>query len=447
MKRVLFASLAAAALAVPAPLPAQDGGGGGAPPAPPAGAPAAPAPAAKQPPKDPPRPVADRIHESLKTLFAGSGATRLSAQALLEGAVAEWAADAKEDPLKAVKWWRTALQGTLPAAAPRTGIEEKKLPYTEGKEFRVWVSVPKGYTAKSTYPLLLVILDRDEEARRALPAMYGDLLKEFLVVAIPGDAKAAGFDVAKEPWLAAVGLRHAIETYRVDRDRVVLDGSHGAANLVHSLGSEWAIHFAGCVLRGPFEANPLASNLSLCATAAVAAGPATEPQKKALEALKAAAPEATVIADPKGAAEALQKWIAAVPPRRITRPDTASFTWKARPQAEPWAYWLWVFRAADPKKERLVTLTLKRDAGAGTVEITGDNLAEGILLLNDDLLDLDRPVSVKFNGREVWKGTATRKIQTALSWIGQTGERTLFAPAEIRFTVPGGAAPAPAPPK
>ncbi len=447
MKRFLVAALASAALALPSPASGQDGGGGAPPaPAPPAPAPA-PAAAAKKALKEPSRQVADRIQESLKALFSGSGATRLSAQAALDAALGEWAADAKEDPLRAVKWWRTALQGTLSTAAPRTGLEERKVPYTEGKEARIWVSVPKGYSAKNTYPLVLAILDRDEDPRRAVPAAYGDLLKEFLVVAVSSNPKQAGFDLVKEPWLLAVGLRHAVETYRVDRDRIVLDGGPESANLVLSLGAEWAIHFAGCVLRGPTESTPLATNLSLCATLAVPAEPSTEPQRKVLAELKVAVPEMTAVADAKAAAEAVQKWIAAVPPRRIANPETASFTWKTRPQGgEPWAYWFWVFRAADAKKDRLVTLTIRRDAGGGTVDITGDNLAEGILLLNDDLLDLDRPVAVRFNAKEVWKGTPARKIQTALYWIGQTGERTLFTPVEVRFTVPGGAPALPPPP-
>lgn len=90
-------------------------------------------------------------------------------------------------------------------------------------------------------------------------------------------------------------------------------------------------------------------------------------------------------------------------------------------------------------------LTFTRTDRGGSVAITGDNLAEGILLLNDDLLDLDREVAVTVNGTEVWKGVPRRQVRTALYWIGQSGERTLFAPTEIRFTVPTAAAAAPKP--
>ena len=75
----------------------------------------------------------------------------------------------------------------------------------------------------------------------------------------------------------------------------------------------------------------------------------------------------------------------------------------------------------------------------GTVDLVADNLAEGCLLLNDELLDLDREVTVRVNGTQVWKGKPERSLKTAIYWIEQTGERTLFAPAEVRFTVPADA--------
>lgn len=424
MKRLALA--AALVLGLAAPSPAQDGA-------------AAPAPARKVP-KDPSGKVGDRILDALRALLEGSGAARVAAQATLESAVADWAAEAKDDPLKAVKWWKGALASTLTTGSKRSGIGEVKVAYAEGREARLWVSVPKSYSPKNLHPLLLVILDRDEDPKRALPAHYGDLLKDWIVVAIPADPRQAGFDVTKEWWLAGLGLRHAIDEYRVDRDRVVLDAGPGSSNTAAFLGAEWAVHFAGCVLRGPTEASPLASNLSLCRTLAVLPEAATPPQKDALEKIRAAAPETTVLAEGGAGAEAVQAWIQETPPRRITGPDLATYSWKTRPQGgEPWAYWLWVFKAADARRDRYVTLTVTRDAAGGILDIAGDNLAEGILLLNDDHFDLDRDLQVRVNGREVWKGRAQRRVHTMLYWIGQTGERTLFVPAEVRFTVPADA--------
>jgi len=431
MKKLILAiALAAAA----APAAAQDGG---APPAPPGPAPA-PAPAAAQhkPVKDPSKAVVGRIEDALKGVFAASAAGRLSARAGLEAALTDWEAEAKDDPLRAVKWWRGMLAGTLPAGARHAGIAAEKVAFLD-REATVWISTPKSYGPKSVFPMVLVVLDRGEDPKKVLPSMYGDLLKEWIVVAVVADPKEAGFDVVKEPWMAAVGLRYAIDNLRVDRDRVVIDASPGISNLALSLGAEWAVQFAGFVLRGATTSSPLVSNLALGSVLALAPEPATDAQKKVVEEVRAAVPGAAFAAEGKGGADAVQKWLAALPPRKISNPETATFSWKTRPQGgEPWGYWLWVFRAADPKKDRLVTVTVTRNAAGAVIEVQSDNLAEGILLLNDDVVDLERDLAVKVNGREVWKGKAERRLRTALSWIEQTGERTLFVPAELRFTVP-----------
>jgi hypothetical protein len=339
-----------------------------------------------------------------------------------------------------VKWWKGALAGTLQPKVKKTGVFEEKISLAEGKEARIWVSVPRSHGPKTLSPLLLTVLAADQEAKKALPALYGDLLKDWIVVALPADAKAAGFDVVREPWLAALGLRWAVENLRVDRDRVVLDAAPAVSNLALALGAEWTVHFAGVVLRAPTGTNPLSANLGLCAVALVEPVPGADAHAKAVEALKAAVPAAASVPAGDAGTAPLQKWIGEVPARRLPQAGAEPLSWRTRPQGgEPWGYWLWVFRAADAKKDRLVTVTLRRDAEKGIVDLESDNLAEGILLLNDDLVDLDREVQVRVNGREVFRGKPARSAKTALYWIGQTGERTLFVPAEIRFTVPADA--------
>ena len=437
MRKLVLATAALVALGTAPALLAQD-----APKAPDAGpAPAKPAAPARKPVKEPSKQVAEKISESLKAILTGSGAARVAAGDALEGAVAEWAVDAKDDPLKSTAWWRGALAGTMNTASHRAGLAEVKIPL-DGREAKLWVSTPKSYSPKNLHPMVLVILDKGDDAKRFLQAAYGDLQREWIVVGISMDPKVAGFDLAREPWLAALGLRHAIEDFRVDLDRVVLDAGTDGANLAMNLGSEWAVHFSGVILRAPTLLSPLSSNLALCGTAAVMPDTPTPAQKLNLEAMQKALPGLVVI--PASTPAEVQKWLGALPPRRISDPSTLTFSWKTRPQGgEPWAYWFWVFRAADAKKERLVDLTFLRTEAGGVVEIKGDNLAEGRLLLNDDLLYLDKEVVVRVNGTEVWKGIPQRRISTALYWIGQSGERTLFAPAEIRFTVPAQAAAAP----
>ncbi len=434
--------LAAAVALAATPAFAQD-------PPPKGGAPEAPA--SKAPPKDPAGPISKKIDESLATLFTGSLAARNQARATLASAMGEWREAAKDDPLRAVAWWRGALERTLPAANPkRTGVFEEKIPYVEGREALLWVSLPKNYSAKNTYPLLLTLVEKGADPRRQWSGHYGDVLKEFVIVGIPLDSKAAGYDAVREPWHVGLGLKYAVETFRIDRDRVFLDGPAEASGTVAALGAEWAVHFAGVILRGPRALSPLARNLALPAVLVLegASPPA------GAEAVKAKilefAPSATVVAlsgpaDGEDTAGEVLKWIRSVP-RRALPAAGDGFTWMANASGgEMWCYWLWVFRAVEAKPGKFVTVSLAWDRARNRARIISENLGEGILLLNDLALDLDREIAVDVNGREVWKGMATRGLDTAVYWVGQTGERPLFAPAEIRFTVPRDAQSPPAP--
>lgn len=391
-------------------------------------------------PKDPPGALASKLDKALQAYFGGTTAGRTLALANLKATVVEWQEAAKDDPLRASDWWRGALARTLPSGnARRTGVFEEKVPYLGNREATLHIALPKTYSGKTAWPVLIRIMDKAEDARRALPAIYGDLLKEFIVVGISEDAKAAGFDVVKEPWHTGLALKFAIENYHVDRDRVFLDGAARLSSTVQTLGSEWAVHFAGCILREPAAVAPLASNLSLGSTLLVT----SKADGEAVTGLKTLLPAATVLAveGAGGTAEAgaaeVQKWLRAAAPRTISRADSEGFSWSAAAEGgEVWAYWLWMFRATPGKADRAVKLSLRWDGETNTVHLTAENLAEAILLLDDRFLDLDREVSVKVNGREAWKGLPERSLATALFWISQTGERTLFAPAEVRITVP-----------
>jgi len=409
----------------------------------------APAPARRPAPKDPPTAPGDRIERALSALFTAGGAAREGARAALVAGVEEWSGAVKDDPLRAVDWWRGALERTLPTALPKKSrIFDEKFPYLPEKETTLTISLPPNYTpGKQAYPLVLTLLDKGLDAKRVLPLQWGDLLKEWIVVCVSADPRVAGFDVSKEPWLAAVGLKYAIEHFRVDRDRVVLDGLGSTGGIALTFGAEAAVHFAGCILRAPTASSPVAQNLNLGSTLVLAPRSPSGPVAKGFQDLRAAVPGLTLIeADDAGAsfesaAAQVQAWVKALPKRRISNPATESFTWWTMPQGtEVWAYWAWHFRAVEDKPERLVKITLKRDAAANAVDIQSENLAEGLLLLNDAVADLDRDLTVRVNGTVVWgPAKPERKLDTLLYWIGQTGERTLFVPAEVRFVVPASA--------
>jgi hypothetical protein len=408
------------------------------PPAPGAAA-APPAAERKAPPKEPAGRLATRIDESLAALINGSAAGHAVARASLKTAIDEWREAVKDDPLRARDWWQAALARTLPAgSAKKTGIFEEKLTHTGDKEALLHVSIPKAYSGKTAWPMVVRILGKDEDPKRTFPLLYGDLLKDFLVVGIPTEGKGS-LDLKKEPWLTGLALKYAVETYHIDRNRVFLDGSTSMVSTVFRLGSEWSVHFAGCVLRNPSGTHPMVRNLAIGSLAVVAPAAETETVMTLQETIPSLHPiiAPTVATSVEAGATEVQKWMKAAPPRALTRDGTPGVKWSTLAEGgEVWCYWLWMFRATAGKPNRVVEIDLAWDVASNTAKIRSRYLSEAILLLHDGPLDLDREVTIEVNGKQAWKGKVERSIDRVLFWIGQTGERTLFTTAEIRFTVP-----------
>ncbi|HEY6509920.1 MAG TPA: hypothetical protein VIY56_17980, partial [Vicinamibacterales bacterium] len=58
------------------------------------------------------------------------------------------------------------------------------------------------------------------------------------------------------------------------------------------------------------------------------------------------------------------------------------------------------------------------------------------LLLSPDALDLDKPVAVTVNGRQVHNALVPRDAATLLKWAARDNDRTMLYGAELRIGVP-----------
>jgi len=56
--------------------------------------------------------------------------------------------------------------------------------------------------------------------------------------------------------------------------------------------------------------------------------------------------------------------------------------------------------------------------------------------LNDCILDLDRPVSILVNGKEAFRGQATRDLETLLEGFQNSGDWARIYPWNKTFKVP-----------
>jgi hypothetical protein len=70
------------------------------------------------------------------------------------------------------------------------------------------------------------------------------------------------------------------------------------------------------------------------------------------------------------------------------------------------------------------------------VFVQSENVETLTVLLNDDLVDLDEPVSIRFNGVEVFAGEAPRKLRTLQSTLIRRGDPNLTHSAACFVSVP-----------
>jgi len=375
---------------------------------------------------------------------------RSRAFGVLEAAVKDWAdanasGDAGRkgtDPLRKVPWWRSALSKILPQEAVPTGIKKQDITIGESQiRMSVVTSVPPGYRGRGedTYPVILAIFEKDADGRKLVEAHYKDLLKSHFVVALPDDQ-------VKGPLSVFFALAWTSLVHRVDRDRVVLDGHGRGARLVEEIAPELALQLQGVVFRSTTRAHPLAANLGLFPCWAFLRTPATEASQEAIDAIRGACPRATVKevpGEPDAAdLEALQAWVAALPPREVSD-QSKPYHWSTLNLRGlgRWGYWI---VAAEAVEEGPISISVARDPATNSVNIVARNLAAGSLLLNDEILDLEVPVKVKVNGIQVAAAVPTRSLGLTFSYVNGLAKdllsgRDYFVTADLPFVVSGDA--------
>ncbi len=357
--------------------------------------PPAPAPSPASPPRAfaipgaPPAGIAAAMGEAIPAAFGpgrtDEGFTRVKALA------AEWASASPRDPLASAAWWRAALRRALPEGAglPR-GLFRTTFTFL-GTESPLQFSVPPG---PGPFPAVLVLLDGGE-----IPALHGDLLGTHVVIGLPVDDALAG-----DPRIALVALSDAMGRYPVDPDRVVLDGTGRGAAVAAELAPDAARQLACAVLRG--VPAPAAAILGLLA-------------------VRGDGPPAEVAA-----------WIAAVPLRASADPRRpVAWTSVTGDRYRSWGPGFVVRRLRSNVPGREVSVRMSRDPAANAVVLETENVAEILLLLTDEGLDLDRPVKVVAGGAVVHEKPVPRSLDAVRAWSSQ-GEPALFVAAELSVRIP-----------
>jgi hypothetical protein len=360
-------------------------------------------PALPSTPGFPPPEIAKAFGEVLPAAFGedpGDPALREArekAWARVKDLVAQWAAGSRQPPLANAAWWRAALRSVLPSGAgqPR-GLFDTTVRWI-GRDLPVTLSVPQG---PGPFPAVLALLD-GAAPREAIPALYGPGLRTHLVVGVPWDPS-----VADDPRAALLVLAEVARRYPVDPDLVVLDGTGRGAAPAAALADDAVRQVAGIVLRGPPEPAARAENLGLLAVLT------TLPDGSCAEGLASVPPRAS--ADPRRPVA----WASATGER-----------------FRSWGPGFVVKRCIDPTPGKAVRVRISRDPARNAVVLETGNVAEILLLLSDEGLDLGRPVKVVAGGMVIEEAQVPRSLDAVRAWATR-GDPGTFVSAELTVRIP-----------
>jgi hypothetical protein len=113
---------------------------------------------------------------------------------------------------------------------------------------------------------------------------------------------------------------------------------------------------------------------------------------------------------------------------RFTRnPLPEKIVWKQSPVTHGRLYWL-ALPEGKARGGQLVVAT--RDGQHIEIE-KAEEVTTLTIRLNDQMLDLDKPVVITFSGKEIFKGKAPRTIENLASTLARRGDPDLVFPANL----------------
>jgi len=355
--------------------------------------------------------------------------------------------DKKGVALRTPKFWANAIQ--MNAFADRKAGKTKKL-ISEEMEVEyadsstrmvpiVWHGA-MGYQSKKPPKLVVTVLPSGTDPKAWLETNWvaDDVAKKNWIVAAVAESEF--FPVADQPFLMSHAFAHMLSMFNIDADQWYLEGVGTACTAAQRVASEGMPgRLAGLILRDPAKAITNANSTRF--PTYVLADAATNKVGAKYKELDA---ERNVVATAgEGATAALSAWIEANPGRTLPSSyDFVTATGEDRIDA-PWTGS--VFLISPAKRGEPTAFKVTYDMEANTVSIDGTNVGEFVVYMNDDLVNLDNPITVMCNGEglevdKVFERDLSKMFDRA-DLLGEYGnvfpvEFRGFAPAEIEPDAP-----------
>lgn len=262
----------------------------------------------------------------------------------------------------------------------------------------VWL--PKKYSPKQAYPLILCLPDVDESPADHLNDYWalGDLRDNAIVVALdmPENVDLWGsLGESNEPknaggqgvLLSTFGM--ARDSFAINFDQIYLAGRGAGVAAAMQIANGSPDRFCGVIGRTGDAAEMTAENLSNLPTFFAGGGKNATAYQKATK--DGGFAECTL--NPSGKVEDVWAWIQST--SRRSNPDEVNLL-----PGNPFptkAYWVGLPRMEYAEGSKLVA---KVDRASNTITVEATGVQAITLFLNDTLVDMDKPVKVILNGAE-----------------------------------------------
>lgn len=256
-------------------------------------------------------------------------------------------------------------------------------------EYSLWV--PNKYAVKDgPYPVLITIPDEGEDPEEHIMEQWveGEIRDRFIILAPKMPGKASDWE--KEAFgIVFSSMRALQESYAVDFDRIIVGGRGLGVEAAHRVANAAPDRFAGLFGWAGDAAEGLpVENLRNVPVHFVSGGPRAT---AFVEAAKAAKID-TVTAAPEGKAPDIAAWAAKL--RRVPYPETVSIVQSGGSPRR--SHWLQV----PPVQGDGMTIEGKVDRATNTITIESDGFGNADILLNDGVVDMDKPIKLIANGKE-----------------------------------------------
>ena len=289
------------------------------------------------------------------------------------------------------------------------------------------------YSKKVSHPYLFVLLEEGQDAKayvKNLVETRPELKAGWIVAAAAEDSKT--FPVSKDPSVALPVIVHLTRSwFNVDSDRWFLEGSGKMSSVIQELACTLIPdRVAGVVLRNPTEAK--ASHNAAMTTAFVLHDEAGKAVAEAWNKLDETHNKSAV-AGAEGEAAVLA-WLLGHAGRKLPKSYSFETTMKKQPPHNP--DWTGSLRVISPGEyDKRTQIDVDYDREKNTVSVAAENLSEFILYMNDELLDLDKEVSVSVNGEVQITKIFERRMRDMFETASILGEFGQVYPSSYRGTV------------